>query len=340
MKFTTTHALAIAAVLSASVGCQSGPRWAWWKTDKDAADASAVARTAAPTLPSAQSTPQAVEPAGLQPAAPPSSANLASAGTQTPRSVAIPVAPPTIAHAPLANYPSIASTSGTTPATAAATTPAPFGASPTAGIASPTAATSAPQVAASNLPSGPYDPNAYQPPTSPTATPSAATEIAGETPSRYPTPSSNRYGTATSGMTEVAAAPATPQPMSASTTNATTTPGTTPSYDRYGLGSATTASTQPMGTTPNSTTQPPMTPVTSITPIENSSTASGAVQVATAPGQYRPGGTLSYVGTQSSGAVEVATRPAPAATTSAAPATTTAPTNGSVPWTPPTTRTY
>ena len=59
-------------------GCQSGPRFAWWKHDKAPDDTSAVARSATtPTLPSAQATPQAVAVAGLTPAAPPSSTQSA-----------------------------------------------------------------------------------------------------------------------------------------------------------------------------------------------------------------------------------------------------------------------
>src|SRR5690348_3546565 len=99
------------AALVALTGCQSGPGWAWWKHDS-APDASAVARSAEPKLPSAQSTPQPVAIAGLTPTAPPSSANLAAAGapgatpsvagaTPTSPSMSIPVTPfGTVANAP------------------------------------------------------------------------------------------------------------------------------------------------------------------------------------------------------------------------------------------------
>src|SRR4051812_7155990 len=69
--------LMVAATMAAFAGCQSGPSWAWWKHDK-AADASAIAKSNEPALPSAQSSPQAVAVAGLTPAAPPSSTNLAA----------------------------------------------------------------------------------------------------------------------------------------------------------------------------------------------------------------------------------------------------------------------
>src|SRR3954464_580536 len=98
--------------LAALSGCQSGPqRWAWWKHNS-APDASAVARTAEPTLPSAQSSPQAGAVAGLPPAAPPSSTNLAATSSPAvgsgvaglpslPPSVSIPVtSAATLAGAP------------------------------------------------------------------------------------------------------------------------------------------------------------------------------------------------------------------------------------------------
>src|SRR3954452_2371907 len=153
--------------LAALSGCQSGPqRWAWWKHGA-APDASAVARTAEPTLPSAQSSPQAVAVAGLTPAAPPSSTNLAATSSPAvgsgvaglpslPPSVSIPVtSAATLAGAPPTAYPNAANaladklTSAPSATTKATTTALPSASLPTIGTA---AATSAPFAGASAPP--------------------------------------------------------------------------------------------------------------------------------------------------------------------------------------------
>src|SRR5687768_16854955 len=134
MKRTTVPTWVLVFAVAAVAGCQSGPRFAWWKNDKAPDDTSTVARWASPTgkpaLPSAQTKPEAVAVAGLTPATPPSSSNLASAGTPmsgitgalaplarsatapptasgtpTPPSVPIPVTSSTLANAPAATYP-------------------------------------------------------------------------------------------------------------------------------------------------------------------------------------------------------------------------------------------
>src|SRR5882757_4851187 len=116
MNLKAIQNLTTFAMLAALSGCQSAPHsWAFWKHDA-APDSSAVARSAEPTLPSTQSTPQPVAIAGLTPAAPPSSANLASAGSPAatsavaglptlPSSMSIPVTSnTTLANAPQATY--------------------------------------------------------------------------------------------------------------------------------------------------------------------------------------------------------------------------------------------
>src|SRR4051812_1994854 len=166
------------SALAALSGCQSGPHgWAFWKHDS-APDASAVARSAEPTLPSAQSSPQPVAVAGLTPAAPPSSANLAAANSPAAASVAAgtPAVPPsmsipvtssaTVANAPQAVYPNTANsladklTSAPSATTRAATTALPTSSLPALPSTSPTSH----QLAAASPPAtGPYDPNAYKP---------------------------------------------------------------------------------------------------------------------------------------------------------------------------------
>src|SRR6476620_2731637 len=105
MRSKAVQLSVVVVVATALAGCQSGPRWAWWKHDA-APDASATARTAEPVLPSSQAKPQAVAVSGVTPTAPPSSANLAAAGTPTtPPSVSIPVTSSnTLAAAPSASY--------------------------------------------------------------------------------------------------------------------------------------------------------------------------------------------------------------------------------------------
>src|SRR4051812_45969969 len=163
------------SALAALSGCQSGPHgWAFWKHDS-APDASAVARSAEPTLPSAQSTPQPVAVAGLTPAAPPSSANLAAAkapGTTSPvagtpalpPSMSIPVtASATLGGVPPTAYPNPANsladklTSAPSAATKASTTAVSTSSLPPLPPTTPLAAASSPPAA------GPYDPKAYKP---------------------------------------------------------------------------------------------------------------------------------------------------------------------------------
>jgi hypothetical protein len=207
MNTTTARALTFAAALAVMSGCQSGPRWAWWKHDDAPTDTSAIARTADPQLPSAQTTPQPVAVAGLQPAASPSSTNIASAaGTTTAPTATTPMGTPsTIANAPLANYASagamadkLTAPSTTAPATASA--------------------------------AGPYDPNGYRP----------STAVASTTSGDSGTASADRYGITPIG----GAPPATTAPQRTAENVPAVQPTTTAAAgDRYGLGTPATATT-------------------------------------------------------------------------------------------------
>jgi hypothetical protein len=287
----------------------------------------------------------------LQPAAPPSSANLAAAGTQSSAGIQIPVtSPETIANAPLANYPTIDASAGAktiTPgsvlAASGATASSPLATNPTTTLPS---ASMPGQLATATIPasptSAPYDPNGYRPPAAMSPLPASVAEASPPSVDRYQIASADRYGTSPATSAAVAAEP------TRSIENTTTTAPTTPSQatgDRYGLGlGASTAnppvnspasqpSTEPYAPAAMATTAAP--PPVSAAPAAPNSAAS--VQLATPPGQYRPGGTSSYVGSAPKQTIEVATRPAaPAA--NASPAQTTTPVDSSVPWTPPATQ--
>ena len=91
MKRSSVQSMVVALALASTMGCQSMsmPHLAWWKHDKPADVAATTWPTAtttanAPTLPSTQAKPQAVAAAGITPATPPSSANLAAAQPTTP----------------------------------------------------------------------------------------------------------------------------------------------------------------------------------------------------------------------------------------------------------------
>ena len=341
-SLTLVAALAMAAV----TGCQSAPRFAWWKHEKAPDDASVVARSATPALPSAQSTPQPVAVAGLTPAAPPSSTNLAATAGSTPAGttgatvastaaapwappVSIPVtSPSTLATAPTADdsaQNALADKLVSTPSTMSPATSANVGA-----------------IAAA----GPYDPNAYKPmaaSVSPNpdhgnadnadryaagpAGPSTAYTVANSQPLAS-TPADDRYGSPRSS----AAPPAMPG----------TTPLTDPSavaVDRY--------SNPTLPTLPEKTAQFAISPTPGANASAASTTTAGAstVKLASAPGQYRPGRTSTYMNASTTSPIEVASRPTPPAATNA----TVPPAAGGVsqPWAPSTpatpttgTRTY
>jgi len=357
MKTTTAQALTVAAVLAAMSGCQSGPRWAWWKSDAAPADTSVVARSAdSPQLPSAQAAAPVAVP-GLQPATSPSAANLATAGAPSAPGISIPTSSPsTIANAPLASYPSMGSAADklTAPSGIMPVAPSNMPSAPLAAGTSPTTAPGAlPQMASTGVPpSGPYDPNSYRPSAGASA---GATASAGETtasPDRYQV-TGDRYG-----VTPLGSAPmATEQPpRSAENLPAAPPASSTTTGDRYGYTAPTsTAAPQanvaasqtmvnpsgPAAMTPTA----PMTPVVSSTPATVASLtapaatpeATATVQATVPAGQYRPGGTSSYVGAMPAQHIEVATLPAPPAATSVPPTQPYAPAGSSVPWAPATT---
>jgi hypothetical protein len=293
MRRTVVQSTFVALIVTA-LGCQSGPRWAWWKKDTPMADSSAVARSAEPVLPSSQSTPTAVTATGIQPATPPSSANLAAAGTTAPT-------------AGTSIYP----TTGAPPIAAAGTLATAGSAIPIAGAMPRTT-----PIATAPAPNGPYNPNAYQPAATTTATNTNPASAGGD-----------RYGTVpvanTAATTERYGVPAVASPNPVSTAGAPPViagvPAMAPSSaDRYGIlpvaGPATAAAPSAI---PGYATSTPEAG-TAYVPAT-------ATQVTTTPaGQYRPAGTSDYVGGPAGSHVEIATRPAtpPAAPVSTSPPST------------------
>ncbi len=303
MRLTAIRALTIFATLIAMSGCQTAPRFAWWKREKAPEDTSVVARSAAPPLPSTQSKPQAVSVEGLTPAAPPSSANLAAtAGTQPPApALTIPTtSSATVANAPPAKYPT--------------TTVSPRSETPTIG-----ATVAAPIVAASVPPTGPYNPTAYQP----------ASAALAAAPAVVAAPAvADRYGIGPVGG-DRAVAP------SAAIQGAT--------VDRYAMPAAAHAEIPPSGaptsqSLPIPRANPPLSPIAASTsPSATSPGSTTTVQLASPAGQYRPGGTSSYtISSPAAQHIEVASRPTQPAPANPAPQES-APTGNSVPWTPPVT---
>ena len=341
MKSSAVRNLLMVMIVAGLVGCQSGPRWAWWKRDTAPEDTSLVARTAAPALPSAQSAPQAVGTPGMEGAAPPSSANLAAAKAPAamPASTLPAASAATITNAPIASYPAAAAGSGAS----VAMSPAASTAAPAAGMV---ANGTIPTIGATP-PAGPYDPNAYQslastPTTTPAeitassdgggdryaaterySMPAAAVNVAPQTaanesaaafsPEQYAsvgdsyasqsagdaaspsTPASVYQGAVTAG--DAAAGVESMPPSVGDTAPATT--------DRYGLAASQSA--------PASTSTAAIAPESDAsTPEATAASTAGAnptVQITSSAGQYRPGGTSSYVGNTTLGHIELASRP-------------------------------
>ncbi|HEX5470874.1 MAG TPA: hypothetical protein VFW73_03260 [Lacipirellulaceae bacterium] len=323
MSSTAKRTTTIIAALAVIAGCQSGPRWAWWKHDK-APDSSVVARSAEPALPSAQTTPQAVAVAGLTPAAPPSSANLAAAGAGPPTSnIAIPVtSSATVANAPSANYSagnSLADKITSAPVAKVGT------AIPSKTETAPMAASTTTQQLASVPSAGPYDPTAYKPETLSKAT--ERTEPLANNSDRYGLSSENRYSTSStinaspqplavsaSNNPYATSASSKPLPESPTTPVAETGQVSSTAPDRY-------ASTTPTILTPQAQSVP-TSPAANTSALSNSAAITSAptqivantsttVQASSIAGQYRPGGTSTYTGLAATPAVEIATRPSP-----------------------------
>ena len=338
MRSTTIRALAIATALIGMTGCQSGPRWAWWKTEDLPADTSLVARSAEPTLPSAQTTPQVPTADGLQPAASPSTANLAAAGAvlSTPIGAIPTTSSTTIANAPLANYPAIGSGAETAAAATKTSPGSPIAPATMPAVTPPTTAPAA--IAAASVPAaGPYDPSAYQPGTS-LATNPAASESSSKY-DQYAMPTAGSIGASPSPTTPSAPAPGfaaestTPVPYATSTASAAT-------EDRYGSPSATGATTQASGVQYGQPTPDRYGPIATgkntispVAPLATSAVTSAGLP--TPVGQYRPGGTSSYATSPATQHIEVATRPQPPTTSSAPTAGAATPGALSSPWSPP-----
>ena len=323
MKQTALRTLALIAVLAAVSGCQSGPRFAWWKHDKAPEDTSTVARSATTPLPSAQATPQAVAIAGLTPAASPSSTNLAAASGATGAtatspasgalaasmppaapSVSIPVtSSTTVANAPVADYQAenaLADKLVSTPNTKSAA------------VAPPAAHTMTPAAAAATqaaVPAaGPYDPNAYKPaaalasanansPTSPVAD-RYGLSSASPSPAAVPAPASAQRSRVIR-LTDMVRRPRSQRrrsrpPPHHSRIRQRWLPIDTRIRHCLRLPSKSTEATAASA---------PSTPATL-----------SAGSIASAPGQYRPGRTSSYTSAAATSPIEVATRPAPPTT--------------------------
>jgi hypothetical protein len=187
--------------------------------------------------------------------------------------------------------------------------------------------------------SGPYDAGSYKPST--TATAAATSPATSGTAERYQT--ADRYG-----ITPVDAI--SPAPADNTSTIAQQVPNgaAAPSVtagNRYGV--ATASVTVPQGTVAGSSSQADPTaltsssmakaasnaPATIATPTASTTPPANATVQTTTPGQYRPGGTSSYIGSLPAQNMEVAARPAPPATMPTT-STATPATGGTIPWTP------
>lgn len=297
MNRSFLRCLMFALTVIGLAGCQSGPRWAWWKRDQAPADSSAIAGAAVPpVLPSSQATPTAVAGTGIQPATPPSSANLAAAGSTAAPSTPLGAAGGSAAY-PTTGTPALASPASLTTASA---------------TMAPTAV-----AGASVPPTGPYDPNAYR--MAAAAGPASAAQAASDAADRYGTaaaaPNDNRYGSA------IATAPTDASSYGTPTSIPSTTP-TAASADRYGImpvtggapGAGTSSAAAPPAAAAGVAQSPSRYDMTPPAASEPPGQYPGT-QVAASAGQYRPGGTSNYEGPGSH--IEVATRP----TTPAAPPT-------------------
>ncbi len=303
----TIQTLLILFLAAGLSGCQSGPRWAWWKQESAPEDTSLVARSAAPALPSTQATPQALTATAEKnaPAFQPSKV-AAVASTTLPAISIPPISSTTIAAAPTASYPPSSATSL---------------------VSSPiTPVTAAPSTSEAAQ-TGPYDPKAY----SATAAVSPVSSATGEIASKPAAPSNQRYG-GRYAVTNTTPIQAPPKAGTAASPPFTTPPATTPpTGGRYGsTGNRYANASKPMGDLPPSqgdlssqnVSLPPVSPasVTTIaaTTSQDPSQAS-TIRMVPLPGQYRPGGTTSY----STERVDVASLPGVPATSTTPPATTT-----------------
>jgi hypothetical protein len=335
MSSRANHVGLVVVAICMLVGCQSGPRWAFWRHDTPE-NSSLVAKSTAPVLPSSQSVPQSVTatnaPATAPPstntivgATPPSANSMAAALGTTPASIAIPQTPPaaTAGMAALTPPPSPSAATAfpnVTPyggTAATKSTPAsPIAASTPSAMASPIATAG-----------GPYDPNAYKPASATSAASSPSDPLASDGSSdadRYgmmtpPTNSSepDRYTMVPDAPLTAGAPPnsnmsndrysasSMASPPAATTPVASAPVAAAPAdAERYGSGPATTASAAQATNSIAS-------------PAAAAPSTAATVRIAAPAGQYRPGGTSTFTGLPASG-VEIASRPA---TGPAAPAT-------------------
>jgi S-DNA-T family DNA segregation ATPase FtsK/SpoIIIE len=338
MKRIPLRTTSLLAAAVAVAGCQSAPKFAWWKQDKAAENTAVAATSKPPALPSAQSTPQAVAMAGSTPsttsvaATSPLAGAVASTSTPsmppntaaTPPALSIPVTSPFAVAGATSPYPtenSLADKLVSTPSSkASALSAQPSMPGATQGATSLASAYGTPPMVAA----GPYDPSAYKP--------AVATNSAGPIGN---TLDADRYATTRS-------SPPAPPVMTAPT-NSTQSLASDPA-DRYGSQRASTTPTALPGQSPitdpaslatDRYANPSLPTLAGATPQPAAGSAAQgapAVKVAAA-GQYRPGGTSTYtsVGATTS-PLEIASRPAPVSAPAAG-------TPGSQPWIPAATET-
>lgn len=329
---TVVHTLIITSLSLSLAGCQSGPRWSWWKKPTSLF----ASKDESPALPSASATPQAVAATGLEPAASPSATNLAAA-----RGTASATSPPADLTAPL----SAPSTNQSAP--------------PAGRIAAASPPTSAPTALANVPPTGPYDPSGYQRAATansvaPSAEPASAmgadryamaTAPASAAPAIIDPYASPRLGAVPSvPVTQDRYATAAAPPPSAPVSNdpyAPPGPGAVSSVpvtqDRYVSSPAPAATPLPselpgqilptfppnspgMGERGNPTPSAvggfadATTSLPTASPIQAPAPSVAAQAGSTLPvGQYRPGGTSSFSGLEGRSPIEVAARPSPTA---------------------------
>lgn len=323
-RLSLLTSITAAALVAASVGCQSsgGSRWARLNPWSSKPAETALAENA-PTLPSAETTPK-VE-------------GLAAPATAVAGNPAAAEAPAFAAAAPeITKTPSIG--------TPVSVPISPYSAPPTTVAATPAPPAGAP---------GPYDPDAYRS-NDPVAAVAAKLRAAATQVEQTSNELGSRYGDAVATTPTVdvpdfslATAPAAPasvgdrygamvaqatQPAqdaiaqftpSAATTSAPTAPAAPATPTR----SLPTATAETVATTAAPRAYPvaaaPITPAaTGIVPASGEiASVDSRVQLTSAPGEYRPGGTSSYLGSVSVASRTTETKPAPPANASPYPTT-------------------
>ncbi len=262
-------------------------------------------------------------------------------------SVSIPVTSSSaLANAPTATYPAenaLVDKLVSTPNSQSSATSPPAAAkleTRTSASVPPSATNTTPATVAA---AGPYDPNAYQPSVSPTSS-SVAVNESSEGADRYAV--SSRVP-ANSSAVATAPVMSNPQPLASdpadrygsprNSTAPSAMPGQTPltdpnqiAADRYAnpnlpsLDNKAAKSATPPATaiaeTPHANAALPASP--GVAPVASRAESVPAVQLASAPGQYRPGGTSTYVSALATTPLEIASRPASATASSVMPATT------------------